>query len=1062
MRCRTGPASPEIQLRAHSNTPHAGSPPRALTLTRLMTLALAVLLTVNVSGCGSASISESWGEGDWQIETIVSRHSVTLGESFEVSCRIVDPRGGRTDLETTFDIEPPSFTKEENTITPSETGKYEVACRTTDGRVVDEHPEEVVVSAKPPPVNVVTRLPADEIPTCWTGSVRCDVLSPSGVRLDLPTSVTISPDEGITLEGHTLTTEEEGTFVVTCALEDGRYPDLDPPELTVVGGIPTLVVTTLTPDTVMPGEPAAVSCTVLDSCGAELDLPTVIEVAPGVTLDERIVSSEESGDYTVTCLLADEDKFITDTESATLSVLRKATQVVLEADPWRESYDVGAFVSVTATAYDEDGVEVEYADITIEVPNGVSRRSDERYMLNNEGMFTFRAYLTEEPAIDDELTLLVDSGPPELVIFSPERGATFDGEPYIPISGHVSDISGVDQLEVNGVEIPVEADGHFSYQWPADFGLNVLWFEAADTLGKTVRISRGVYYSTDWVPMDPPDMEVARLLDSVMLFLGQDGLDSGVREPPHIRDLATLVEVLLSGIDLPGLIGADQTPMPLFSTVFENVVDYSFTVAGIQFGLFGDLGIEVAIEEIYIGDFKASGQFRHGGVDFALGIAGDDPGEPGMWLLLSMRMTFDVTLGYRRPLTGERVGFVLDPPPSLYAESAAFVHGIFFEIGIDADMPRGGELDVAVSDIRITVEEIDLVLLHELILDLGGFELPFIGYVDLPEVPLTDLVEGLDEIVTDALLDPLIQWLFDTLADLISPPLSAALTGLVGEIVDLLALDIELPLPQLPGTAAPVVLQFSLAPSSLHMDPLGGTFGLGAGMLSDKGVSRDPHGSILRDGCMGIDDLEMEFNPATPMQAGFLFDFVNQVFFSLWWGGGINLELDLDALGGIGGVGDIADGTVTLDFLLPPIMTDCTPEGLTELQLGDLFIEMDASAFIFSGTLSAWVSARMEAEITVDNDTLGVRINRTPVIDLEIVEASGAMAMFAGMLPGLLRDTLIPMLVDGIASALGAIPIPAIDLDGIIPGVPPGTSLQLGDLHVETRQGYLLLGGALQ
>ena len=72
------------------------------------------------------------------------------------------------------------------------------------------------------------------------------------------------------------------------------------------------------------------------------------------------------------------------------------------------------------------------------------------------------------------------------------------------------------------------------------------------------------------------------------------------------------------------------------------------------------------------------------------------------------------------------------------------------------------------------------------------------------------------------MIDPLLNWLLDGLGDLISPILSSAVTLLVEQLVDMLALNLDLPLPQLPGAAAAVTLHLSLQPSSVLMEPDGG------------------------------------------------------------------------------------------------------------------------------------------------------------------------------------------------------------------------------------------------
>lgn len=1031
-------------------------------------LVLAAALAPLLLACANSSI---YGEevveasgGAVRIETYVSANAIALGEPFDVACKLLDAKDREVKGSATFAVTPQTFTLDRLAVTPTKAGDYTVTCRQTDGGLIDLSPEVVTVTGPEPPAEPTVRtiLPADEVPACFEATVGCEVRDENGeVVEDAETVVTVTPAEGVTVDGHALTTDAPGEYVVTCALADGSLVDLDPPTLSVIEGLPARIVTRLEPAQVAPGEEAQVICDVFDACGAPVSgVATRVVADGGVTIDDHTVSAETAGSYTVLCHPQEELKPPTEDVPVELVVVVPPPPVVrieLLADPDRTVYGLNTIVTVTAVAYAEDDRVVEDAEITIEAPPEMAPQGEDRYEFTAEGSFTFHGFLAADPSISDDLTLACDAGPPTLVIFSPERGSTFDGPGTIPVTGLVTDVGGVAELTVNGVDIPLAADGSFAYEWPADYGLNHLWFRAKDTYGRTARTSRAFYYSTGWIEMDPPETEGARLLDSVLLFLGQEALDDGDHDPAHIDDIATILEVVLSSFDLESLLGGGGGPIPLFDTAFPGILSFPFQILGIQFEIRGDLYLSVAIEEILVGGWSVSAIYRDGGIDFIVGIEGDGPDDPGLGAILGVILAFDAEAGFYNPVDGAWIGVGLDPPASIHTQTSAYMHGVFLEVGVDADMPPGGELAVAVSNLRITIEDIDINPLEDLIIDFGGIDLPLIGHIDLPEVPLTGLVSGINDLIGDTLLDPVLNWAVTGLSDLLAPLVSEAATALVQTLIDVLALDLDLPLPQLPGASAPVSLHFSARASSVYMDPQGGQFGLAAGLSADKVVDRDPLGSILRDGCRGSDPETLAFDPATPMAAAFLLDFVNEALFSLWWGGGINLELDLGALGVAG-----ANGVVALDFLLPPILYDCTDGGHTELAIGDLYLELNGSALGFSGGIKAWASLRLGAELTASGDAIGLHVVGTPEIELEIVEVTGALANFETLIPALIEDQLIPLIVDGIDSALGAIPIPEIDLGGLLPGIPPGTAIRIGDLRAGAEHGYVLVGGALQ
>jgi len=1043
------------------------------TRTVLVCFAAAALL-LGVSSCANSSISGEVRGGAVRVETfvngLVAGTTIALGERFDVSCKLLDERDREVGGAATFDVKPASFGLDGLAVIPTAAGDYKVACRQVDGDLVDPTPAVVTVEGPDEgAARIRTVLPAPEVPACWEATVGCEVIDADGeVVPGQNTVVRATPATGVTIEGHTLTAGTPGTYTIACALADGSLVDANPPTLTVAAALPARIVTRLEPAEVSPGEVADVSCDVFDSCGALVaDIPTRVVADAGAEVEDHRVVADEPGRYTVQCHAAGELKPPTEDVAAELVVVEPPPVVVrieLRATPDRNYYALNSTVTVVGVAYDEEGDVVESAAIAITAPAEMEPRGDDKYRFTAEGAFTFRGELVADPHVTAELTLVCDAGPPVIEIFSPERGSTFDGEGFIPIRGRVTDIGGVAELTVNGVDIPVAEDGAFTYEWPAAYGLNHLWFRAKDSFGRAVRTSRACYFSTGWLPMDPPAIEGARLLDSVLLFLGQEGLDDGDHDPAQLDDIAAILEVVLSAlVDIESLLGGGGGPIPLFEQAFPGIVSFPFSILGVQFELRGDLYLTVQIDEILVGDWRVSAIYRDGGIDFVLGLAGPDEADgsegAGLGAILGVTLAFDLEAGFYVPGSGEWVSVGLDPPASVRTQTSAYLHGLFLEVGVDADMPPGGELSVAVSDLRITIEDIDINPLEDLVLDFGGVDLPIVGHIDLPEVPLTGLVSGLNDLIGDALLDPILNWAVTGLSDLLAPLVSEAATGLVQMLVDVLALDLDLPLPQLPGAPAAVSLHLSARPSSVHMDPQGGQFGLAAGLSADKGVERDPLGTILRDGCHGADPATLAFDPATPMQAAFLLDFVNEAIFALWWGGGINLQLDLGSLGGLGGV---ANGVVALDFLLPPILTDCTDGGYTELQLGDLYIDLDGGAMGFSGGLKAWVSIRLGAEIVADGNTLGLHVVGTPEIDLEIVEVTGALSAFETLIPTLIEDELIPLLVDGIDSALGAIPIPEIDLGGLLPGIPPGTAIRLGDLRAGAEHGYVLVGGALQ
>jgi hypothetical protein len=231
-------------------------------------------------------------------------------------------------------------------------------------------------------------------------------------------------------------------------------------------------------------------------------------------------------------------------------------------------------------------------------------------------------------------------------------------------------------------------------------------------------------------------------------------------------------------------------------------------------------------------------------------------------------------------------------------------------------------------------------------------------------------------------------------------------------------------------------------------------------------VERTILGSLLRDGCGSDATGTPEFDSNEKMQIAAHLDMVNELLFSLWWTGGLTLSLDESVLGGVdvGGFG-ISDLTISTDFLLAPILDDCTAKGMVELQLGDLLLKPSFTLMGAPIKLALYVSAALDATIFGQGSEVGLTINGVTEIGTQIVSVEGDLGALAGMfdIEDLIDNVLVPMLVEQVTNlALGSFPLPEIDLGTLIPGLPAGITLSLGNLEILMTKGYLLFGGELQ
>jgi hypothetical protein len=152
---------------------------------------------------------------------------------------------------------------------------------------------------------------------------------------------------------------------------------------------------------------------------------------------------------------------------------------------------------------------------------------------------------------------------PQIVVSYPPRGATIQGQlanPQVVITGQVTSGAGpITSFTLNGVDVPLAADGSFSQPVAAVVGGNTLVFEATDGMGSWRDRVQAFLWSSDY---RKPDIAVPKsgMVDQGMgIWLSQGILDDGDHSLPP-DDFATIFEMVLGGID-PGSFFDPNTPI---------------------------------------------------------------------------------------------------------------------------------------------------------------------------------------------------------------------------------------------------------------------------------------------------------------------------------------------------------------------------------------------------------------------------------------------------------------------------------------------------------------------
>jgi hypothetical protein len=327
-----------------------------------------------------------------------------------------------------------------------------------------------------------------------------------------------------------------------------------------------------------------------------------------------------------------------------------------------------------------------------------------------------------------------------------------------------------------------------------------------------------------------------------------------------------------------------------------------------------------------------------------------------------------------------------------------------------------------------------------------------------------------------SLFDWLINWFSEELAAKIEQELETWFAQEFVEQVDAMLSDLtdytmQFQIPGLPGNPPGNPTALRICASDLAFTKEGGGAGSSGGVGTDCALNHGSPGSMARQGCSLATGLPqppaVDLPNVDQIEAAIAEDVLNQVLFALWWGGHMSISLDADLLGlpledyGLDG------GNVETDPNLPPVLTTCTKDGKPEVQIGDLHMDVTLAGDLMSGSVELLASVRVgvkpvlvpgdDGKNMISLEILGVR-----QIAAEVLGAQGDLVGSEELIESLVSVVLVDMLIGQLLSeALGAYPIPDVDLSNYITFLPPGSVVSFDPQTAEFDDGYLVLGGDL-
>jgi hypothetical protein len=953
-----------------------------------------------------------------------------------------------------------------------------------------------------------------------TTSVVCTAKDAEGNDIDVSTttvSFTVTPSDGVTIEGDAATFTMTGTYEVACVV--GEVTDASPAAVEVAAGNATVVTEIVVdPSTVLAGQKASVFCTATDAGGNVVEAnPTI--VAPGLTncaanaaeteacvnQTDRWVRYTTVGVYDISCTVPDGES-----KSAPLTVTIAADKALeMIFTPQADRYDVGQGITVTAILKDSFG-NTEPAELVSLQANLVAAdpgfdssslyniagdETTDIFLFQADGNYEIYAQLAGDSEVEATRVAHVDSFGPVISLTAPAgagaegvivdgeaisaydgRGEIVVGDSVVEISGTVSDSpGGLDDeaglmIYINGVPAPAgifEVDSEkgtfYGEAVPLVYGINHITVESSDIHGHMSSWTIAILWSSEYYALNPPSVEADSISDALTMHISQNLLDDGVHDHTKLDDLATIAEVILAGTD----VAAELGDVVLWTTTYElnllglatlpielNIKPGTFVLDDPKVSLqLGDGTLTVSLEAIDVSVGVTLEAVT--GVDIAGGTVTGSGETTGIITFSTLKIASTLELGID-PATGE------------------------LTVAATANTLEYGEVDGAFEPIDFSYNVSGAVLM----LAFAAAGQPTSGTVPFPLDDLNAEIVGIFDTIED--IEPVAGLLAPLLVEYLIPNLlnSVASTMKVDQTLDFPALvdadgvtgmsmDLDVTLTEVTCTPDYVLLS-------------------GSGLVAAteyEAPRNDSPGSIDFKGC---EEPQLVTLGGVDAKLGLHDDFFNQLLYGVW--AGRLLDFDLDSVGAGQLMESVGDGIpldiglagLNLEPLLPFVFNGCGDE--LKLQIGDLYVGAILGVLGKESEFGVWINGNIIVAVEAsqnfacsEGDTdnqddcedagyvwlatetsLGLSVAGYDDLAIDVIVNTGLMEGDDDSLKSLLGDQIMPLLFDQVLSEAGNFALPQLDLSTFGESIPEGTALKLNVGSVGHESAYTAIDGGLE
>jgi hypothetical protein len=897
--------------------------------------------------------------------------------------------------------------------------------------------------------------------------VSCSVAGFPKAADELIVVVVADPADGIEVHGDLVTPTVAGLYTLRCSVPEFDVTDTAGAILEALAGAPVRVVTALDANPVVVHEETTVRCLVQDELGNTVSETTSFTAAEGLDVQGQTIRATAPGTYSVRCLA--EEAGLEEVPADLIVTTAEPASLILTFLPDVTVYDLEMIVTVGYELTDAFGNVIEDIPVTLTLPeNGLAMIDVEahKFRFADEGVFTFTAQ-AEHPfdGLLDSRELIVDITGPEIVMPWPERGQTILGDgSVLEVSGSIQDPTGeVVLFEINDQPVSVDESGNFTAEITPVWGVNVIRAVARDEYGNVSKYSPAYAYSSEYVSFVEQDAKGVEEDNGVEVLLGQDFLDDGDHDPSHPDDLATLLEIVLSDLDIPALVGATG-PIEIEVPIFDQEIDLLIIKLNLE-------GVAIVTVEVLegtdIGTTRVSLDAREGGIatTIAMGLTAEEAEaagvEPSDALQVNLLVNIDIplTLTYT-PLIGQgdtwEIFGATSVPTALHADKIVVTTDV--DIAKVPDQP----MEMSIQDLDVELQGLEIDPIEDMEITFGTVNLPLIGNQEFVFV-LSDLVPIND--IMDSVLDPLTQELLPTLIDTFEPIIETFAGEILAGLFDQFEVDTTLDIPDFLGIkkGESASLDFYTRLSSILFTEDGGQLGLGVGVYSEKGVDREPLGAIQRDGCLS--GLPEAFTYDWDHSLGFALktDTINGFIFAMWWSGYINGNFDMSGLLGEGALPiPLENMNLDVELLLAPVLNDCSAkDGIVEVEAGDVLVHLTADMLGLPVDATFYADASAAIFFGASEEGITVTLGNFKYLEIEVMELSSGLDGILDVKDllenqlGLLLGSLV------VGQTFGPIAIPPIELGALLPGLPEDAVLNMVNPSISKEDGYVVISGDL-